>query len=83
MSQDLRRRAWKRVRAIKRFYIHAGLTGILAIFFMTLNILTDPFDMWFFYPLIPLCSILAVHYLFVFGIPGSSLLSKEWEEDEF
>jgi len=83
MSRDLRQRAWKRVRAIKRFYVHAGLTGIIGVFFLCMNIITDPFDMWFFYPMVPLGSILAVHYLLVFGIPGSSLLSREWEEDEF
>ena len=83
MSRDLRKRAWKRVRAVKRFYIHAGLTAILGLFFLSMNIITSPFDIWFIYPMVPLISLVAVHYLFVFGIPGSSLLSKEWEEDEF
>ena len=82
MERDIRRKAWKKVKAIKRFYVHAGIYGILAMFFFFMNMVTDPFDMWFFYPLIPLGALLAFHYLAVFGIPGTDLLSKDWEKRE-
>lgn len=83
MANDIRKKAWKKVKAIKRFYIHASIFIIMGFFFFFMNMVTDPFDMWFFFPMIPWGALLAFHYLFVFGIPGTGLLGSEWEEREF
>ncbi len=83
MNNETRRKAWKKVKSIKRFYIHASIFVIMGIFFFFMNMVTSPFDMWFFFPMIPWGTLLAFHYLFVFGIPGTGLLSREWEEREF
>ena len=83
MNTEIRRKAWKKVKRIKRFYLHAGSTAVLGVFFFALNIVTDPFDMWFMFPMIPLLGLVAIHYLFVFGFPGFNFMSREWEEREF
>lgn len=57
--------------------------AIMAVFFFLLNIATDPYFMWYFFPLIPWGAILALHYILVKGIPGTGILSKEWEEEEY
>ena len=54
----------------------------MSVFFFCLNVLTDPFDMWFFFPILPWAAIVAFHYVLVKGIPGTNILSKEWEEEE-
>ena len=83
MHQDIRKKARKRVRAIKGFYIHAFTYVLMGIFFFLMNMTTDPWDMWFFYPMMPWGVGLAFHYLVVFGIPGTRILTKEWEEREY
>ena len=55
----------------------------MGFFFFFMNMVTDPFDMWFFFPMIPWATILSFHYLLVFGIPGTGLLGRDWEEREF
>ncbi len=83
MQSEIHKRARRRVRAIKGFYIHAFSFIIMGLFFFFMNMLTDPFQMWFLFPMLPWSVGLAFHYLAVFGIPGTGLLSKEWEEREF
>lgn len=83
MGSENRKKAWKRVRAIKRFYYHAAAFAILGTFFFVMNIATSPYDMWWFFPMMPWSVFLSFHYIRVFGIPGSRVLSKEWEEREF
>ena len=83
MDREIRRKAWKRVKRKKRFFLHTGITAILGMFFFVLNIVTDPFDMWFVYPMIPITALLAVHYLFVYGFPGFNFMSRDWEERQF
>ncbi|MFT6811156.1 MAG: hypothetical protein ACJA01_004403, partial [Saprospiraceae bacterium] len=82
MTHEIREKARKKVRSIKRLYIHCALFAIMSVFFFALNVLTDPFDMWFFFPILPWSAIVAFHFVLVKGIPGSKILSKEWEEEE-
>ena len=83
MDPDIRKKARKRVRAIKGFYIHAFTYVLMGVFFFLMNMTTDPWDMWFFYPMIPWGVGLSFHYLAIFGIPGTRILTKEWEEREY
>ncbi len=83
MDRDIRIKAKKKVKSIRRLYIHMSLYAIMGVFFFLLNILTNPYIMWYFYPLLPWGAIVALHYVLVKGIPGSRVLSKEWEEEEY
>lgn len=83
MDRDIRDKAAKKVRSIRRLYIHMSVFAIMAVFFFLLNIATDPYFMWYFFPLIPWGAIVALHYVLVKGIPGTRILTKEWEEEEY
>lgn len=76
------RRARKNVRKKKGFYRHLSVYTIMALFFFFMNILTDPFDLWFFFPMLPWGVALMIHYVSVFGIPKSGVLTEEWEQEE-
>ena len=83
--RDLRRQAQKRVNKKKGFYIHFGVYAACALFFFLLNFLTggaNRGNWWFFYPVLGWGLGVAIHYLTVFGIPGTDILSKRWEERE-
>jgi len=79
--EDQYRIARKRVNKKKGFYSHASVFMAVGSFFFVLNMLTDPYDIWFFFPLLPWSVGLIIHYLSVFGFPGGAL-SEEWEEKE-
>ncbi len=38
--------------------------------------------LWFFYPLLPWGIGLMIHYLVVFGLPFTKILTAEWEQQE-
>lgn len=84
MEPDLHEEATSRVQKKKEYYTHLAVYLAVGIFFLILNILT--FDqsgrIWFFFPLLPWSIGLFVHYLYVFGFPGSGILTDEWEQEE-
>lgn len=83
MNQDDKYiRARKRVKAKKGFYGHLSSYVVVGIFFFAMNMLTDPFDIWWPFPMLSWGIGLGIHYLTVFGFPGSGVLSKEWEDRE-
>lgn len=82
-EHELHIKALKKVKSIRRLYIHMSLYVVMAGFFFLLNIVTDPFDMWWFFPILPWSVIISMHYIFVKGIPGTNILSKDWEEEEY
>lgn len=73
--------ARKRVKKKKGFYTHLAIYVIVNAFILIMNFLEHPFRLELG-PLIPWGVGLAIHYLSVFGFPGSGILSKEWEERE-
>ena len=82
---DLRKKAKKRVEAKKGFYIHFGVYAACSIFFVLLNYLTgdgNRGDWWFFYPVLGWGLGVAIHYITIFGIPGTDIFSKSWEDRE-
>lgn len=83
MNPDPSIAARRKVKSLKRLYIHCALFVIISMFFFILNILTDPWDMWFFFPILPWAALVAIHYVLVKGVPGTNLLTKEWEEEEY
>ena len=76
--RDIESRAKRRVAAKKSFIYHFGIYCIMAIFFFAMNMLTDPYDTWFYFPLLPWGVGLGIHYLTTFGLPGMDM--ERWEE---
>ncbi len=77
------RSARKKVRSKKRFYRHFSLYAVFVAFIASINMLDNyMMDPWFLYPALSWGMVVAIHYLWIFGIPGSKAGTKEWEEQE-
>lgn len=81
-TDRLERKARSKVLAKKGFYIHFGIFAIISLFLLTINLLTDPSSLWFYYPVVSWGVAVAIQYLVTFGVPGSDILSDEWEQRE-
>ncbi len=83
-ERDIYKTAKKIVEKKKGFYKHLSAYIAVTFFFIAMNLLTfgeEP-QLWFFYPVLPWGIGLIIHYLSVFGFPGSKALSPEWEEEQ-
>ncbi len=74
-------KARRAVKARKGFYKHLMSFVFVNLFLISLNLLTSS-HLWFVFPLLGWGLGLAFHYVEVFGIPGFSILSREWEQQE-
>lgn len=77
---DAYQKAQRRVQEQKKFYAHLISYVSVGIFLMALNLITSPGHFWFLYPMLGWGIGLSSHYFRVFGMPGSGVGSKEWEE---
>jgi hypothetical protein len=79
---NLHYEAQRRVRKKAKFYKHLFIFLIINGFVLTSSLLQGhffrPFPMTFFWGI-----GLIFHYLKVFGIPGSGVLSNDWESREY
>jgi hypothetical protein len=80
-TDDQINKARQAVKARKGFYKHLMSYVFVNLFLIELNLLTSPYR-WFVFPLLGWGLGLAFHYVEVFGIPGFSILSRDWEEQE-
>ncbi len=79
--EDQYRLAKKKVKQKKGFFKHLSAYLAVGSFFFALNMITDPFDIWFVFPMLPWSVGLIIHYFNTFGFPGGAL-TDEWEERE-
>lgn len=68
-------RAKLRVQKIKEFYIHLITYGIVNIFLIVNNLIIDPNDLWFIFPLLGWGIGVVFHAFNVYG----RNFSKGWE----
>ena len=83
MNETIYSQAQKRVKQKKGFYKHLAAFIGVGFFFFAMNMYTlfeEGPEIWFFFPLLPWSVGLVIHYLNVFGFPGSGALTPEWEE---
>ena len=79
MDEQVRyERARKRVEDIKGFYTHLTVYVLVNLGLLTLNLLTSPNELWFYWPLLGWGIGVAAHAVSVFG-PGL-MWGPEWEE---
>ncbi len=83
--EDIYKRAEKKVNAKKGFFVHLGVFIAVGLFFLLMNIATfgEEGRVWFFFPLLPWSVGLFIHYFIIFGLPGTRILTAEWEKEEF
>lgn len=82
MKERAYKEAKKQVKKKKGFYVHLAVYLAVGLFFFLLNLVTSPGDWWFFFPLLPWGIGLTIHYLTVFGFPGTDILTEDWEARE-
>ena len=70
--------AKKRVEALKGFYTHLTVYVLVNLLLFTINVLTSPGSLWFYWPLMGWGIAIALHALRVFG--AGRLFGKEWQE---
>ncbi|MEL6718980.1 MAG: 2TM domain-containing protein [Bacteroidota bacterium] len=76
--------AKKRVEKKKGFYTHFAVYIAVGAFFFVMNMVTQNEEptLWFFYPMLPWGIAIFIHYFSVFGLPGTDILTEDWEERE-
>jgi len=79
--EDQYKRAKKKVKLKKGFFKHLSAYLAVGSFFLALNLITSPYDLWFIFPMLPWSVGLIIHYFNTFGLPGGPL-TDEWEERE-
>ena len=72
------RNAKKRVEALKGFYVHLTVYVLVNLLLFTINVLTAPDSLWFYWPLMGWGIAVALQALRVFGTGGR--FGAEWEE---
>ena len=70
--------AKKRVEALKGFYTHLTVYVLVNLLLFTINMLTSPGSLWFYWPLMGWGIAVALHALRVFGF--GRRFGPEWEE---
>ena len=82
MDPKLIEEARKKVEAKKEFFGHLTTFLLVGVILFLVNIFRQPWDIWFYKPLIPWSVGLIIHYILVFGLPGTEIMGKDWEERE-
>jgi hypothetical protein len=77
-TEDKYQKAKKRVQAIKEFYTHLTVYVLVNLLLFTINMLTLPGSLWFYWPLMGWGIAVALHALRVFGSGGR--MGAEWED---
>jgi hypothetical protein len=70
--------ARRRVADLRGFYVHLAAFAIVNAFLFLLNVISDPDNLWFFWPLLGWGIGLAAHAAYVFLL--DSRLGKDWED---
>ncbi len=76
------REAKRKVEAKKEFYQHVTVFAVMSAFFFALNVVTAPYAMWFYWPILGWGIGVMFHYFEVFGFPSIPQMSAEWEDEQ-
>ena len=79
-TEDKYQKAKKRVEALKGFYTHLTVYVLVNLLLFTINMLTSPDSLWFYWPLLGWGIAVGLQALRVFGIGGR--IGAEREERE-
>jgi hypothetical protein len=72
------RNAKKRVETLREFYVHLTIYILVNLLLFTINMLTSPQGLWFFWPLLGWGIAVALHALRVFVL--GRRFGAGWEE---
>lgn len=72
------KKARKRAKDLRAFMQHLGTFIVVGLFFLTINLLTDRHNLWFYWPMLPWGVGLAIHGWSVLW--NDRLFGDSWEE---
>ena len=75
---DAEQRARAEARRMREFMTHLGSFVAVGLFFLVLNLLTNPHSLWFYWPMLPWAIGLVIHGWKVFW--NDRLFGDSWEE---
>ena len=73
-DQGRYKRARQRVRALRNFYGGVVFFVVVNVFLLIINLITDPYNLWFYWPLLGSALILVMSAVSTFGF------GTDWEE---
>lgn len=83
MDKKLREKAEKKVQQKKEFYIVAFIFASISVILLILSfVIGGAAAFWIRFPMLIFALVLGILYLSIFGVPGTGILSSEWEETE-
>lgn len=83
--EEIQKKAKKKVEAKKGFFIVAMIFGAVSIILTAISFIidADPFtQFWILFPILIFGLVLGIMYFSIFGIPGTNVLTEEWEDAE-
>jgi two-component system, LytTR family, sensor kinase len=66
--QERYKRAQQRVKAPLNFYVWVGIYVVVNVFLLIDNLITDPYNLWFYWPMLGGALLLAISAIPVFGL---------------
>lgn len=85
MYKDIRKKAEKKVKAKKGFYITATIFVAISIILFVISLTVhNPFAaFWIRFPILILVLVLCIIYVSIFGLSFNALFNqKDWEEEQ-
>lgn len=81
--EELRKKAKKKVEEKKGFYVVATIFASVSVILLAISLMIGgPAAFWIRLPMLIFAMVLAIMYVAIFGLPGSGVLSQDWEEEE-
>lgn len=78
VTMDAEERARAEARRMREFMTHLGSFVAVGLFFLVLNLLTDPHSLWFYWPMLPWAIGLVIHGWKVLW--NDRMFGDDWEE---
>ena len=80
---EIRKKAKKKVEAKKGFYIVAIIFASVSALLLVISLMVGgPAAFWIRFPMLVFALVLTIMYVAIFGLPGSGVLSQDWEAEE-
>ena len=82
MYDELRKKAKQKVQAKVAFYICAVIFTCVSFILLMLSFYIPAVAFWLRLPIPIFIMVLGILYITAFGLPGSGMLSEDWQEEE-
>ena len=83
MDRQIRKQAQKKVNFKKGVYIHFTVSLAVIILLIALGfILGGEPQFWLTFSILPVALGFFIHYVIIFGLPFTNIMTEDWEQEE-